>query len=83
MGIDSSGARNKGKMSDYLVSLSHKNARKSTTMKMFEYFSFAQVVFHAASCGQNGDLLGSDEEEIAALSYVLLDVRNNKVRGDF
>ncbi len=82
MGTDSSGARNKGKMSDYLVSLSHKNIRKSTTMKILNIFRL-QVVFHAASCGQNGDLLGSDEEEIAALSYVLLDVRNNKVRGDF
>ncbi len=37
------------------------------------------VVFHAASAGLNGSLLGSDEEEIVFLVFLIYDVRNNKV----
>ena len=38
------------------------------------------VIFHAVSSGQNGPLLGADEQEIVLLVYLVLDVINNKVR---
>jgi hypothetical protein len=38
------------------------------------------VVFHAVSSGLNGPLLGTDEQEIVLLVYLVLDVINNKVR---
>jgi epithelial splicing regulatory protein 1/2 len=37
------------------------------------------VIFHAVSSGQNGPLLGADEQEIVLLVYLVLDVINNKI----
>ena len=37
------------------------------------------VTAHAVTAGQDGPLLGSDEEEIVLLIYLVLDVVNNKV----
>jgi epithelial splicing regulatory protein 1/2 len=37
------------------------------------------VIFYCATAGQNGPLLGSDEEEIVLLFYLVLDTVNNKV----
>ena len=37
------------------------------------------VIFYCATAGQNGPLLGSDEEEIVLLFYLVLDTLNNKV----
>ena len=38
------------------------------------------VTAHAVTAGQDGPLLGSDEEEVVLLIYLVLDVVNNKVR---
>jgi hypothetical protein len=38
------------------------------------------VVFYAASAGQNGPELGSDEEEIVLLVYWVIDLHSNQVR---
>jgi len=38
------------------------------------------VIFHLTSNGLNGDLLGSDEEDVALVNYLVLDARSNKVR---
>ena len=40
------------------------------------------VVFHAVSAGLNGAALGSDEQEIVFIVAVVLDVRDNQVRGE-
>lgn len=37
------------------------------------------VVLHVVSCGQNGSALGSDEQDILLLVYLVLDIFNNKV----
>ena len=37
------------------------------------------VLFHVASAGQNGPLLGSDEEDIIYIIYVLFDVTKKQV----
>ena len=37
------------------------------------------VIAHAVTAGQDGPLLGSDEEEVVLLIYLVLDVVNNKV----
>jgi len=39
------------------------------------------VCLFVATSGQNGESLGSDEEQIVVFAYSLLDVANNKV-GD-
>ena len=39
------------------------------------------VVFHAVSAGLNGAALGADEQEIVFIVAVVLDVRDNQVRG--
>lgn len=38
------------------------------------------VVLYVATAGLQGNALGSDEEEITLLVYVLIDVLQNKVR---
>jgi hypothetical protein len=38
------------------------------------------VIFHAVSSGLNGPLLGTDEQEIVLLVYLVLDILNNKVK---
>ena len=38
------------------------------------------VVLFCATAGQNGENLGSDEEQIVLFVYLLYDVANNKVR---
>ena len=37
------------------------------------------VIFHAISCGMNGGALGSDEQDIVLIVYLVLDIINNKV----
>ena len=39
------------------------------------------VVLFCVSAGKNGEELGSDEEQIVFLVYLLYDVTNNKVRS--
>ena len=40
------------------------------------------VVFHVVSAGLNGDNLGSDEEDIVLIIYLVYDAEKNKVRQD-
>ena len=37
------------------------------------------VLLHLVSAGENGEGLGSDEQEIVLVVYLVLDVINNKV----
>ena len=37
------------------------------------------VLFHAVTCGQNGAALGSDEQDIVLISYLVVDSLGNKV----
>ena len=37
------------------------------------------LVFHVVTAGKNGEKLGSDEEQIVLLTYLLYDVANRKV----
>jgi len=37
------------------------------------------VIFHAISCGLNGGALGSDEQDIVLIVYLVLDIINNKI----
>ena len=37
------------------------------------------IIFQAVSSGLNGPLLGTDEQEIVLLVYLVLDIVNNKV----
>ena len=39
------------------------------------------IIFQAVSSGLNGPLLGTDEQEIVLLVYLVLDIVNNKVIG--
>ncbi len=41
------------------------------------------VIFYAVSSGLNGPLLGTDEQEIVLLVYLVLDTINNKVAAVF
>ena len=53
--------------------------------KIINYFYFRMgsrkyyVIFHAISCGMNGGALGSDEQDIVLIVYLVLDIINNKV----
>lgn len=38
------------------------------------------VIFHCVSAGLNGSLLGSDEQEIVQIVYLIYDLSQNKVR---
>ena len=38
------------------------------------------LVFHTVTAGKNGEKLGSDEEQIVLMTYLLYDVANRKVR---
>ena len=38
------------------------------------------VIFHCISGGLNGSLLGSDEQEIVQIVYLIYDLSQNKVR---
>ena len=38
------------------------------------------LVFHTVTAGKNGEKLGSDEEQIVLMTYLLYDVTNRKVR---
>ncbi len=48
----------------------------SNSSNMSDYL----LLFHVASAGLNGDLLGSDEEDIVKLAYLIYDVKRNSVR---
>ena len=37
------------------------------------------LVFHTVTAGKNGEKLGSDEEQIVLMTYLLYDVANRKV----
>ena len=37
------------------------------------------LVFHTVTAGKNGEKLGTDEEQIVLLTYLLYDVGNRKV----
>ena len=39
------------------------------------------VILFSSTAGQNGENLGSDEEQIVSFVYLLYDLTNNKVRG--
>ncbi len=41
------------------------------------------LIFHVVTAGKNGEKLGSDEEQIVLLSYLLYDVQNRKVTFNF
>ena len=37
------------------------------------------IIFYPVSAGQNGPLLGTDEEEIVLLVYIIIDVKSRQV----
>ena len=37
------------------------------------------LIFHTVTAGKNGEKLGSDEEQIVLMTYLLYDVANRKV----
>ncbi len=41
------------------------------------------VLFHTVSCGQNGPGLGSDEQDIVLIVYLVVDLQGNKVKFIF
>jgi len=41
------------------------------------------VCLFCVTAGQNGENLGSDEEQIVLFVYLLYDIANNKVQTDF
>ena len=38
------------------------------------------VIFYGVSAGQNGDNLGSDEQDLVMLIFLVIDTEENKVR---
>ena len=39
------------------------------------------VLFHTVSCGQNGPGLGSDEQDIVLIVYLVVDLQGKKVNN--
>lgn len=56
------------------------NSRSSLDTNMAAAASHLVVLF-CATAGQNGENLGSDEEQIVLFVYLLYDLANNKVSG--
>ena len=59
-----------------LTSASHALPNTQVNLKMAASYL---VVCFCATAGQNGENLGSDEEQIVLFVYILYDVTNNKV----
>lgn len=58
--------------------------RKETTLGAIKMLGTPYVcAFYVATAGLQGALLGSDEEEIILLIYVIIDLTQNKVRLRF